>query len=895
MSSIQDMPYIIWPHHEATHRELGGKAAALWALSQFDLPIPEWFVVSPQAFCDSVPLPFDSFAQLDTFAQPCEKSTFHLSDAVAAAVNAALQQLCPRGELVAVRSSALDEDGVQHSYAGQFESYLFVPPGEVADKIIAVWQSGFSRRVLAYRREHGISGALQPPAVLVQRMVDADAAGVAFSADPVSGKRGVAVVAAVAGIGSSLVAGECDADTYHVNRDQKIVAREIAHKSDDPHVAVLHDEQVVAIAQLARRAAACFGCAQDIEWAIRNGDLFLLQSRPISSLAEMGDPDGALNVWDNSNIVESYGGVTTPLTFSFARHVYEEVYRQFCRLLGVSPAKIDEHDNTFRHMLGLLRGRIYYNLLNWYRLLALLPGYKWNRRFMEQMMGVKEELPEEYSPRLQPSTRSERLSDLLDLVRTSINLVKAHFTLERDIQRFYTHLNEALQLPHCSLEEMRPDELAAHYHDLERTLLKRWDVPLINDFFAMIFYGVLGRLTLKWCANPENADADSDLHNALLSGQGGIISAEPAHRMIELAQRAAGDPVFIEALCHGTAGDIRRRMKCVPPFASKYEEYLQQFGERCLDELKLESLTLVDDPLPLFRAVGSMAQNLQLSTQSAQALSAAKTATHDDLRIATEKKVAAAFVRRPLRRAFFWWVVTNARRRVRDRENLRFERTRVFGRVRKVFQELGKRFTELNVLDEPRDVFYLEKDEVLGFVKGTGTTTDLKSLVVLRKTEFEGFQRETLPNRFETRGIVQSSTRWTENEATQRNEQGQNGLNASDKASDHIKGMGCSPGVVRGPVRIVTNPHSVRLQPGEIIVAERTDPGWIMLFPAAAGLIVERGSLLSHSAIVSREIGLPAVVAATGVMQWLRDGDAVELDGSSGLVRRVPIAGSPEK
>jgi pyruvate,water dikinase len=127
-----------------------------------------------------------------------------------------------------------------------------------------------------------------------------------------------------------------------------------------------------------------------------------------------------------------------------------------------------------------------------------------------------------------------------------------------------------------------------------------------------------------------------------------------------------------------------------------------------------------------------------------------------------------------------------------------------------------------------------------------------------------------------------------EHESTERTQVEQNNLDADN----HIKGIGCSPGTVRGPVRIVTNPRGVQLQLGEIIVAERTDPGWIMLFPAAAGLIVERGSLLSHSAIVSREIGLPAVVAATGVMQWLRDGDRVELNGSSGLVSRLPQEGS---
>ena len=117
----------------------------------------------------------------------------------------------------------------------------------------------------------------------------------------------------------------------------------------------------------------------------QSGRLYLLQSRPITSLAAVADPDGVLNIWDNSNIAESYNGVTTPLTFSFARRAYEEVYRQFCRILRVPEAKIIEHSaNVFRHMLGLIRGRIYYNLLNWYRLLALLPGFRstaasWNR------------------------------------------------------------------------------------------------------------------------------------------------------------------------------------------------------------------------------------------------------------------------------------------------------------------------------------------------------------------------------------------------------------------------------------------------------------------------------------------------------------------------------------
>ena len=162
---------------------------------------------------------------------------------------------------------------------------------------------------------------------------------------------------------------------------------------------------MIAVATLARDASRHFGRPQDIEWAIDGsgttsrqrqsaGTLYLLQSRPITTLAHAADPDADLAIWDNSNIVESYSGVTTPLTFSFASEIYQGVYRQFCRLMGVPDRVVAEEDDTFRNMLGLIRGRLYYNLLNWYRVLALLPGFTVNRKFMEQMMGVRESLPE---------------------------------------------------------------------------------------------------------------------------------------------------------------------------------------------------------------------------------------------------------------------------------------------------------------------------------------------------------------------------------------------------------------------------------------------------------------------------------------------------------------------
>jgi pyruvate,water dikinase len=275
-----------------------------------------------------------------------------------------------------------------------------------------------------------------------------------------------------------------------------------------------------------------------------------------------------------------------------------------------------------------------------------------------------------------------------------------------------------------------------------------------------------------------------------------------------------------------------------------------------------------------------------------------------------EQRVYSALKRQPLRRIIFNWILKNVRALLRNRENLRFERTRLFGRARMISIELGRNFHALNLLADPRDIFYLEVEEILGFVNGTTVTTDLNGLVVLRKAEFERYRAmEPPPGRFETRGIPYQSLEFQSlNSSFERDtynpksktwttdklkawagpvEGASSAESRGVKNPESLQGLGCSPGLIRGRVRVVTNPKTTLLQPGEILVAERTDPGWIMLFPIAAGLLVEHGSLLSHSAIVSREMGLPAVVALQEVTRWLKDGDWVEFDGSTGLVTRI--------
>ena len=832
---------------------MGGKGFALAKLSNAHFPVPGWFLLTPEfAGIDATDL-----NTIDAFTFSAEQQS---------AIRNAIKELRDGNRGFAVRSSAIDEDGAQSSFAGQLDSFLNVAAEDVPQRIVDVWRSSFSERVSAYRHEKGLAEGTCLPAVIVQRMVDAKCAGVAFSVDAVTGRWSTALVSAVQGHGEKLVSGQADSENWILARD---TAKTLEHNCPEAQGAVLTESQAVEVARMAWDCERYFGRPQDIEWAYEGGHLYLLQSRPITTLNQLADPDGVLNIWDNSNIAESYGGVTTPLTFSFAHYIYEEVYQQFCRIMHVSPTVIEDNRTIFGSMLGLIRGRVYYNLMSWYRMLALLPGFRFNRKFMEQMMGVKEGLPETVLSELESKQSGGRMRDGLRLCWAIAGLFKAQVILPRMINRFYRHSDKTLAAIEAPLEQMRADQLAAHFHQLEQQLLSRWNAPLVNDFFAMIYFGVLRALTQKWCD-----DDDGTLQNGLLCGTGNIVSAEPARRIRKMATVAADREALTKALCTADVSTALQQLSEDKELEKLYQSYLDRFADRCLNELKLESATLRDDPLPLLRSIGNLAKRIQDGlTESGN--------TEHSLQQEAEETVIEKLRAHPVRRLLFNYVLKQARRRVRDRENLRFERTRLFGRIRKIFVELGKRLHAINQLENARDVFYLKIDEVLGFVEGTAVTAQLKPLIEIRKTEFDGYAQTAPPaDRFETLGTVHVGNQFA----------GASGTDSEEAFEGDLKGTGCCPGLVRGHARVVHNPKDANLQPGEILVAEQTDPGWITLFPASAGVLVQRGSLLSHTAIVSREMGIPAVVSISGLLAKVNTGDLLEFDGKSGVIRMLDKA-----
>lgn len=848
----------------------GGKAAHLAELTQMGFNVPPWICISSAAFLN---LESEDFRQ---------------------AMKRELEQSGLLNSYVAVRSSGIGEDSSNCSFAGVHSSYLFQKGfEEILESIKKCRLSCFSERAIHYRKQQGLSLDDIQTGVVIQKMVHSEVSGVAFSRDPVSLNRvDQVVVNSVWGIGEGLVNGEIEGDLFSIHRKSfdlhsKIATKEnsfIQGPSGDLHKISLPKEkqnqpslthaEAQEVARTVMQLEEYYRKPQDFEWAFAEGKLYCLQTRPITTLppsAYYENLDGA-TLWDNSNIIESYSGVTSPLTFSFASFCYEHVYRQFCQVIAVPQETYKAYESVFRNMLGLLRGRIYYNLVNWYRLAILLPGANKNQGFMETMMGVKQALTPELAATI-GFPEAPPKSSFFSKAKLYCVSIWRFLTINKIVSRFQDHFNTIYsKSKKCDFNKLSIRELVQFYQDLTETILKRWQAPIINDCLCMIFFGILKKLTKVWVQSD-----DPSLQNDLLCGEGGLESAEPTKMLMKIAERIdSGDASFRQWFLDTPADDISLKLKDhSEEIYSLFQEFLERYGFRCINELKLEAQDLHDDPTFVIDAV---ANYVRMKTYSLTEMETREQA----IRVAAETRSFSAL--KGVKKWIFRFVLKNARRAIRDRENMRFSRTKIFGIVRHLFRSLGRHFTQLGVLKADSDIFYLTVDEIFTYVEGRSVNLSLLEIVERRKAEFDQFQKTpSPPDRFVTLGPVGFSSLNPQILSCYRLDN--DSLGDQDLLPNMLKGTPCSPGIVEGVVRVVKDLKEARGLSGEILVTERTDPGWVPLYPSCSGLLIERGSLLSHSAVVARELGLPTIVGISGgLMQKLETGMRVRMDGTLGIV-----------
>jgi phosphohistidine swiveling domain-containing protein len=878
----------------APEAAVGGKARGLAALASLPVDVPPWFVITDAAFQAQLDARVDEeLARLsavdpasDGFRDAVDQASRSLAraversllpDALRDGIADALGALGPGP--VAVRSSMVGEDGGAASFAGQLESFLFRDGlEEVVQALKLCWGSAFGARVLHYRRRH--EGSLTRPrmGVIVQRMVHGQVSGVAFTVHPVTGVRHHALVSAAWGLGEGIVGGVCNTDDFTVDlragvevdasiarKDLRVEPQpqgapgtvEVSVAPGDVDRRCLEPAQALAVARAAQVVAEARGAPQDVEFTIDGGRLHLLQARPITRLPPPAELDGPLRVFDNSNIQESYCGVTTPLTFSFASEAYASVYAQTMRAVGLPEATIAGHADMLQNMLGLVQGRVYYNIASWYRGLLLLPSFGRNKADMEAMMGLTE--PVDFVEDEDPSLGA-RLRRLPGLLRTALRLSLRIRGLDRAVPAFLDEFEAAYaDLDRRGFADAPFSALMDALATIRARMLERWSVPILNDFAVMMASGRLRRMLAA-------SDADA-LYIPLMGGEPGIESTEPTRFLLRLAREARDDDALRAALEGADSLGALRALS--PAFAAEIDRYIERYGDRVMGELKLETVTLREDPGFVIRVLRNYLAARPIDPDAVAARErAAREAAEADLmaRLPPWKRGRA---RRTLRAA---------RTAIKHRENMRLARTRMFGLVRDAYRAFGRRLQEAGQLDSERDVFYLTVDELQAWCEGRAVSASLGPIAAARRAEYAGYEDASPGHRVTTRGAVHHGNRFEEPPA------------ALPTDARVLRGIGCYPGIVDSELRVILSPTDSLDVGGRILTTLRTDPGWAPLFPTAAGILVERGSTLSHSAVVARELGIPAVVGVPGLLALVQDGERARLDGAAGTVERLGVA-----
>ena len=797
-----------------------------------------------------------------------------------------IENIVKDGSYYAVRSSSIEEDSSNFSFAGQFETYLYVRKENMIEKIKEVWISSFSSHVMRYRKEGKINNEVNVPAVIIQEMINSEKAGVGFSVNPVNGDHDEIVISGTFGLGTSIVDGDENGDLFIYNKKTKEIKKEIRTKKirqvldfenkkikiEEINIEdeVLNNDEITKLGENIINIEKYYGKPQDMEWAFEAEKLYILQSRPITTLKNTNKKMTNTIIWDNSNIVESYPEITLPLTFSFIRKAYSDVYKRFSEITGVPAKVVESYQDVYDNMLGLLKGRVYYNLINWYKLLMLFPNSKGNSKFMEQMMGVKKELSEEnLNENLLEAegkmTGWEKFKNKLEKSKAGFTLFMNMFLIEKKAEKFYKIIAENLNGEKSDLNKKNIKELKKYYKFLENKFLKNWEIPIINDFLVMVWFGLSKKMAEKYIK-----DDFEKAHNTLIAQEGNsMISVEPSKYIKKMSLMIKNDKSLkdeIRNIINKNEKSLIEIFKLTQnaEFNSTLNEYMEKFGDRTVHELKLEAPTLREEPLFLIKMIYSLSITENVQEHAKRNILEEQKKIYDSLKINPIKKYL-------LKKTLFY-----AKKFIRLRENLRYERTKVFGTVRKIMKKMGVHLKNNNLINNEKDVFYLTVDEIFGLVDGSIIDVDLQKLIELRKEEYKKYETEAiLPDRFLTRGFLGENFYYED-------------LAGNSQLDENtLQGTGCSKGIVKGKVKIVLNPMDTQVEDGDIIVTKSTDPSWVMVFPLLKGLIVEKGSLLSHSAIISREMNIPAIVGVQGATSILKTGDMVQFDGSTGIIKKL--------
>lgn len=870
-----DIPYVL-PFDAVTEQQasaVGGKGFRLAELARAGLPVLPGFCITTAAYRTFVES--DSLLPLlkETDAAAIREHILHKE--IPAPIAGVIAEACNTlGGPVAIRSSATAEDLQNASFAGQYATFLNVAGTEtILERVRDCWASLWSDQALAYMRGQEVDPREAAMGIVVQRQGHAYASGVIFTLNPLTANEEEMVVEAAWGLGEAVVSGRVTPDRYVVNiiRDE-IVSQEIANQSvimvpdeaggmreeslppEKRDTPVLDEGQLRELARLGDEVQVLYGHPQDIEWALIDGRFVLLQARPMTSI----NFDPGLGQWTSANYREVLPGFACPLTVSLS--LEQDFRHALISFLKTIKMGIVPPDTL---MTRTFFGRIYWNVGVVKRFNSRVPGFK--ERHFDATVGI--EPTYEGDGLTTPWTPRTILRGLPILFALNDQYKNAWVEAQTFCDHYYAEVEPELRA--LDVEALSEDELARRCHDMARLHFDGNTLAIVIAFVCEQaqeeFDQIVRRLSRRLPSGEQLTIGD------LITGLQDVATAQPPLALQQLARLALQDEELLHAVVDGPPQDIPQRLagsEAGRAFRAQIDEVVERFHYMAAIDEDLIQPRWDEDPIDALIS-------LQKYVHAGKHFDPEQHLGEQLVKREKAEKLALSALSSGLRkfwpfdRQAFQGKLETVRRYIWWREETRVMMSHVFYHCRRIYKELGWRWAASGILDGPDDVFYLEWPAIRDVLDGAAPAGGLRDQVAAY------LRLKARYRHFDPPGVIGpgSSLRRIRRRPVQK----------------RYQGVPCSSGQVEGRARVATTLEEARaLQPGEILVARYTNPGWTPLFAIAGGIVIEEGGLLSHGAVVAREYGLPAVLSIEDATRLFETGQFLRVDGSAGTVELIP-------
>lgn len=855
--------------HPLARAWLGGKGASLAVLRQARLPVPPGFVITTGSWR----------LHVDQLIGGVRDGAALRQAILARPIPAALVERAREAfdELIgdnpdmplAVRSSTTEEDGQSLSFAGQQDSYLgIVGFDAMMMHVRRVWASLFNPEALLYRSEASLEATPPEMAVVVQRLVPARSAGVCFTINPISGAQREMVISSALGLGETVVSGG-EADTFYIDRrDGRILRQELTTKAQqvvlgdqgtvradvderEAQAPSLNSADITRVVQIAGQIESLQQAPQDIEWAFDEaGGLWVLQARPVtSSKSNTQERARGTSSWTNANVGEALPGVGTPMTWSIIRSFSRRGFETAFGALGLDVPESYE-------LVGSFHGRVYLNITQFASVISQIP---WMRPEKILHLAGGPDLDSIQGGYERQSKRGFLMRLPLTMARTLGSQLTMPVVGRWWANWFRTRRDAFFRQ---KMSRLSSGALLDKVDEVDR-LFDRTGLVMIASSSNFLSSYVVTRELLKRWGGQEAAARERQLFTGLT----GMRSAQPGLEMLRMAHLIRRHPELEAAITQTPTKTLVADLGVLDGVSGAallrglLDDFMREYGHRAPREAEIatprwrENPTFVLDTIKTYLSAPFMPSPEVLSSE----LQTSRRETTEAIRRHFTTGLGVVF------RQFLSLSQHNARLR----EDLRACVVDTLAMYRHVFLEVGRRLVQRGVLADAEDVFFLTQAEARAFLQGE-PHQDYALRVIARRIAYEAFQ--AAPDPPDTFMLVDGVVVTAEP--------------APVEGRDTLQGLPGSSGRVTGSARVIldpTDPDS-QLRPGEILVAPLTDVGWTPLFLAASGVVMDKGGPLSHSCIVAREYGLPAVVNVKRATAMIKTGDTITIDGDKGLV-----------